>query len=108
MIFIRTAAGNEGAYGIRLDGVKESGQRELPPAKYIQITQTPQPFATDVAEHILQTHAKFVMQVDAPEVIAKLPTGDSGRIECPAEGCGKTYANETTLTKHVNTPGVHE
>lgn len=99
--YIKKATSNAGAYSVRLDGVKPSGSSELPRATYVQITDDPQPFADDVATHILQTHSKFVVRVDKPKAVSKPATATS-RLPCPSEDCSKTYANETTLTKHVN------
>jgi hypothetical protein len=101
VIYIKKSTSNAGAYSVRIDGVKPSGSKELPPATYVQITDEPQEFADDVGAHILQTHSKFVMQVDAPAKVSK-PATSTSRLPCPVEECGRDYANETTLTKHIN------
>ncbi len=103
-IYIKKAPDNKGSYSIRIEGVKPSGQSEPAKASYVQVTSEPQPFADDIGKHILNTHAKFVMRTRTPKVVSK-PARATSRIPCP--GCDKTYASETTLTRHVNIPDVH-
>ena len=99
MIYVKKAISNEGAYAVRLDE---------DPARYVQITSEPQGFPNDIAKHLLQTHAKFVVQVNAPVVDATPAVASTGRLRCPAKGCEKTYANETTLTRHINITDNHK
>ena len=99
MIYVKKATSNEGAYSVRLDE---------DPARYVEITTEPQGFPDDVAKHLLQTHEKFVVQVNDPTADETPVVAPSGRLKCPASGCEKTYANETTLNRHINATDNHK
>lgn len=81
MIFLVKAKTNKGTYSIKLGN--------SPGAGYVQVTGTPQGFPDDVGQHILNTHSKYVMQVDAPA---------DARLVCP--DCGNDYATASTLKTH--------
>lgn len=97
--YIKKTESNPGPFEVRLEAniyVRNSVARN------VEITDDPQPFETNEAQHLLNTNPGLVEEVALEDVPEKfLSEADRPeRIKCDVEDCGRDYASQANLEKH--------
>lgn len=97
MIYLKKSPTNIGPFQVRVDPDSDEAT-----AYYVEITTDPQPFTPGIGEGLLSVYTKQLVEVQIEDVPTEfLHPDDSPRVACEVDGCGKDYANQANLDKHI-------